>query len=64
MIVISIGYGYVSKYLLKKIASDGVKCIEQLIISSILKKNIENISVFPRSMTTEAIKQAILHLVG
>ena len=27
MIVASLGYGYVSKYLLKKIASDGVKCI-------------------------------------
>ena len=27
MIVTSLGYGYVAKYLLKKIASDGVKCI-------------------------------------
>ena len=63
MIVISIGYGYISKYLLKKIASDGVRCIGVTDnIKYIKKKNIENISVFPRSMTTEAIKQAT-HLV-
>ena len=27
MIVTSLGYGYVAKYLLNKIASDGVNCI-------------------------------------
>ena len=63
MIVTSLGYGYVSKYLLKKIASDGVKCIGVTDnIKYIKKKNIENITILPRVMTIDAIKNTT-HLV-
>ena len=44
-------------------ASDGVKCIGVTNNSEYLnKKNIENISIVPRSMTIDAIKKAT-HLV-
>ena len=63
MIVTSLGYGYVSKYLLKKIASDGVKCIGVTDnVKYLKKKNIDNITILPRSMTIDAIKSAT-HLV-
>ena len=49
MIVAScIGYGYIAKYLFKKIASEGVKCIGITNNSEYLnKKNIENVSNIP-----------------
>ena len=63
MIVTSLGYGYVSKYLFKKMASEGVKCIGITNNYEYLnKKNIENVSIVPRSMTIDAIKKAT-HLV-
>lgn len=56
MIVSCLGYGYVSSYLLKEIASNGINCIgitDNLI--SLNKKTYGNISVLPRRNTEEVI---------
>ena len=63
MIVSSLGYGYIATFLLKEIASNGVRCIG--ITSNqkhLKKKNIENITIVPREMTIASIKIST-HLV-
>ena len=63
MIVSCIGYGYISNYLIKELAADGVICfgitdkLEQL-----KKKRYENTLILPRRMTPDAISKST-HLV-
>ena len=64
MIVTSLGHGYVSKYLLKEIASNGVICIGVTDNYKNYKKEyIENMSILPRSMTKKSIKKSTHLLV-
>ena len=63
MIVTSLGYGYTSSFLLKEIASHGVKCIGITNNTKYHKQsNLENISIFPRSNTIKSINKST-HLV-
>ena len=63
MIVSCIGYGYISNYLMKELAANGVICFgitdkqEQL-----KKKTYENTLILPRKMTVDAISKST-HLV-
>ena len=63
MIVTSLGYGYTSSFLLKEIASHGVKCIGITNNTKYYKQSsLENISIFPRSNTIKSINKST-HLV-
>ena len=63
MIVSSLGHGYISTYLLKEIASNGVRCIGITDNPQYLNiKNIENISIVSRKMTINSLKKST-HLV-
>ena len=63
MIVSCLGYGYTAVYLLKEIASNGIKCVGVTNNTKYLEKpNLDNILILPRKMTVDAIKQAT-HLV-
>ena len=63
MIVSSLGYGYISTFLLKEIASYGVRCIGVTSNQKYLKKkNIENVTIVPREMTISSLKIST-HLV-
>ncbi len=63
MIVTNLGYGYISIFLLKEIASNGVRCIGITDKTKYHnKKYIENISILPRSNTVDAIKKST-HLI-
>ena len=63
MIVTSLGYGYTSSFLLKEIASHGVKCVGITDKTKYHKQsNLENISILPRSKTIKSITKST-HLV-
>jgi len=65
MIVCSLGHGYVSKYLLKDLASSGVKCFGITNKKkSIEKLSYENISLLPRSMSLDTINRSTHLLVS
>ena len=63
MIVSCIGYGYISNYLIKELASDGVICFGITDNQEHLKKErYENTLILPRKMTADAINKST-HLV-
>ncbi len=63
MIVSCLGYGYISVYLLKEISANGAKCFGITNNQEYLKNSkLENISVLPRNMASDAIERST-HLV-
>ena len=63
MIVGSLGYGYISTFFFKEIASNGIRCIG---VTNNLEhqknETNENISIVSRSLTADTIKK-VTHLV-